>query len=663
MADAFDVVLPTPGQKPWNLNPAIEEIRGRVGDAETRTVELSEAVDTNTEGIYQLNTSVSGVEHVLDAGRLSPKSLESSSLRSSALAPSTLARESETYFEGGQWGSYGAVTGDAVVLTASPGSNVSGGVLSINPAYTQELPNADFSGATPGVIGSGGASPTGWGRHQTSAGATIETGTGDGSFVFTTGFDGVSGTGYFTANDLAVTEEMILTFTAGVICTDASKQASLVVAWRNTATGVLDFIAGGGVNQTPATSYDPGSHRVSVVIPVPAAPSRLTFWVRGDTGVSYTGVSATVTLREVVLVKRATLGSSKLALLPTRRTTQPSRNTTLRLPPGNYYLLGVSPIAPAIGIPFRNEGTTITVGAILGGGCYQFSRFYIIRPERYKSEYLANTLSPRWVSPVYTQLGATLNRTSPALTSMVLDRPLDLVGRYTSAANGRWAAQVAANIFNAVRFEVRAGDIGPGDIGTTKERAEMTTNQTFDYGVPFSWGAWVKVDQLDPTVGPRIIIISQCRYVTTPDPGSNPEFTMGMYRNTDPNLWGLQFRYLTTPRAVADAAPPSGTTWPIWTFPLGEWVYISYRVTLGASGRVEAWVNRTGAPAAHEKIVDYTGTLGYTDIDRFRPLFGIYDGGASGADTPRRNAFQCVQFGPGVNAEELAAFPPPRMVA
>lgn len=34
MADPFDAPLPTTGQKPWSLNPAIEEVRGRVGDVE-----------------------------------------------------------------------------------------------------------------------------------------------------------------------------------------------------------------------------------------------------------------------------------------------------------------------------------------------------------------------------------------------------------------------------------------------------------------------------------------------------------------------------------------------------------------------------------------------------------------------------------------------------
>lgn len=34
MAEPFDVPLPTTGQKPWSLNPAIEEVRGRVGDVE-----------------------------------------------------------------------------------------------------------------------------------------------------------------------------------------------------------------------------------------------------------------------------------------------------------------------------------------------------------------------------------------------------------------------------------------------------------------------------------------------------------------------------------------------------------------------------------------------------------------------------------------------------
>lgn len=34
MAEPFDVPLPTTGQKPWSLNPAIEEVRGRVGEVE-----------------------------------------------------------------------------------------------------------------------------------------------------------------------------------------------------------------------------------------------------------------------------------------------------------------------------------------------------------------------------------------------------------------------------------------------------------------------------------------------------------------------------------------------------------------------------------------------------------------------------------------------------
>lgn len=62
MADAFDVVLPTPGQRPWNLNPAIEEIRGRVS-------ETDDVIETGRLSDSELSAKIGEVaEPVVAAG-------------------------------------------------------------------------------------------------------------------------------------------------------------------------------------------------------------------------------------------------------------------------------------------------------------------------------------------------------------------------------------------------------------------------------------------------------------------------------------------------------------------------------------------------------------------------------------------------------------------
>lgn len=63
MAEPFDVPLPTTGQKPWSLNPAIEEVRTRVGDVEDYVsgpgiqdaiAEAAASVEVNDETVANL---------------------------------------------------------------------------------------------------------------------------------------------------------------------------------------------------------------------------------------------------------------------------------------------------------------------------------------------------------------------------------------------------------------------------------------------------------------------------------------------------------------------------------------------------------------------------------------------------------------------------------
>lgn len=254
-----------------------------------------------------------------------------------------------------------------------------------------------------------------------------------------------------------------------------------------------------------------------------------------------------------------------------------------------------------------------------------------------------------------------------------LQRTQDHVAR---AVDGVGARSVHLDIAHeqTARFQVLPGDRAPGD-GPTQERAELSWWDVYPYNGAFVTAGWFTCDAYDlqsasPSQAP--LVVRQLRYVHSPDPGAQPEFTMNMYPRTSPGdtagKWGLQFRSIQNgammpPPPGTSATVVSGASGSIWDYDYGQWVYVVTRTTFGqgSAGRVEVWTNSSGLPSDAEKILDVTGNFGYGGVNEFRIRFGLY---SYAWTLPRQNRHHKTIWGPAteLDAEALADFPPPRIV-
>ena len=179
-------------------------------------------------------------------------------------------------------------------------------------------------------------------------------------------------------------------------------------------------------------------------------------------------------------------------------------------------------------------------------------------------------------------------------------------------------------IKNFQKFEVRSGDVWSGDVGNSKERAELYTNATkFSFNQDY-WGAWsFNLDFGDDITGNSLFIIGQ--FHQTPDAGDatiSPMFDVSLATSSASTLQ-VRTRTSQVDPIVASPTPTTHYTTPIDRF---TWHDVVMRINFDpadpGTGLLDFYLNGT-------QVVAYTGPIGY--VDAVGPYFkwGIYSGTAS----------------------------------
>lgn len=577
-------------------------------------------------------------------------------------------------FQSGEWSAEGAKVTPRVALRSSTTGALLGTEIEIAPAHTQLLVNSAFTGATLGVVNAGGTgggvAPTGWTSFPSAVDKTIIR-SGGGEILWSSPVSS-SGSGWRSTNYFAATSDIVVSFDVSVTGLPLDKEVHLVIGMHNQTGGVVENQVGTTYGTSPHTSREPEQpRRITAIIPNPGGSRALVIYFETPAGQSNTGLTATFTISNVLVSYASEVGTDPVRQPAYHTTTgaRTEREVVLDVPNGPYHVLARSEDGVVRGGSVTVAGNTgLSLRAALGAG--RFSDIWTLKPGTYSGASVELLGGPQYTSAVHSKTSDSTLVFSSGMAAMALNRSFKTGLAIT--AEGRspsHSVQVATNFPGLSRFEVRNGEVSPGD-GSTQERAELADWEQFPYATSFVTAGWFTVDEMQTSsssFSPRPIVVRQLRYVLDPDPGVNPEFTMNMYPRTIPGRWGLQFRTVFDGASPATAAgaglqvlPQSGEN--IWEFDMGKWVYVVTRTRFAqGTGRAEVWINSTGLPGTEQKIIDYTGNVGYQGVSNFRFRSGLY---SSTWPSTRICRHYDQRFGPAtsLNAEALAAFPSPLIV-
>lgn len=587
---------------------------------------------------------------------------------------------------------WSSVTGSGTIPT-------SGAYLDVAPTYSQLLSNSQFSGFTPGVVGSGAVIPAAsWQEHDGGAAKTIIV-AGAGALEWSvTGWNGSSGGGFRSAVDVTPGDAVVISLNVSITGVAANREVFLGLAWWNPSTSALESQVGGSFGTQIASSYDAvQGGRVTVLLPNPGGARRLVIFAGAPSGQDNSGVAPTIRVSDVLVSKNGEVGSDP-GVQPAYASASvgTARDIVLRLDAGQYVIVGRRTNGQVLGRRVTVAGTS-GQSLLAAIGAAQLSHVYVIPAAVYDPRDVEFLFAPEWQSTIRNLPGATVPAFSPKLAAQAMQTPMSVNGKTADGGSPRRTLQSAYNVQSLVRMMLVSGDIAPGDAGSTKERGELGSLQKFPYGVPFVTAGWMTADELPPIAPQRTMIVRQMRYDYVPvggesDPGVHPDCTVNIYprraggqawptgtvlsyaEGRTADQWGLNFRAVlngsspytddvATNNNLTSLANGDGTAY--WVFDTGQWVYVVTRVTMaqGGAGKFEAWINVTGMPGGQTKILDLTGNFGHGGVANFTYKTGLYDGAAGTSAPTRRMRHHQIRFGASFDAETLAYFPEPRLVS
>lgn len=622
------------------------------GDRTDWAPKLLAAIETvNTD--LDARPSVLSVEAAIEAANADA---------SAAARGDKLLRKSAVAFTPAGWSKKGKGIAPIAALASTTGYK-SGAEIALNPQWTQALTGNTMSGATLGLIGSGGALPTGWKDFQANAKKTIlRSGSGVVQWRANNLWNGTWGGIY---SDQTYTTATVIGVDLGISDVPPDVQVQGIFAWRNAATGVVSAAVGRADNTAaPFTSAMPLT-RISVELAAPAEPSQLLilFSPLTDDATAAANVTPTFHVGNIATAAVSEIGNRPEHIPPyVPAGTYPAADAVIAITDGDYALIAVTTDRMFIPMSLTVTGGSLSLASVLGGvGRYLY--IYLVPHADYSPDDLAAFLPLVLRSGLATPGGATHSRGIMHLSALVMGKRSSAFVSGVNGGSNERSAQLATGARHG-RFEVHKGERDPDD-GPGQNRGELSYWRVFPHRQVFGWAGWIKVESMpwhaDNTGQEKYCLLLQLRYASNgTDPGVSPEVALEAVGIDEAGKYLL--RLLTrSGEAIANKPVPAVNRFTEKR-DLG-WVYVGIEVMPDPAGQgyVKMYVNDTGKKNGHRLVVDSGPTaIGYSNTLGFRIRQGAY---ANNWDTARIVEHESTEFSLGLDVLSRVSFPPVRMAA
>ena len=569
----------------------------------------------------------------------------------SGIRGTELFKKSRLAYTKGSWYYKGIEIGSTAAVASTSNQSTNNASLfenriRLNPEYTNRIANANMSGASLGVVGSGGSFPTDWVNLGNGIPKTMVS-IGTGRIAWTVPPQpGLEYGGVRVPLNLAVNG--VISFRATMSNVPPSALMFLRVRWWRPGGTITTFI------NRAVTSNDPvGIRFEGRVPPGPTSDSTLVFEFQSDSVLS--GGNLGFEIRDLMLTYGSETGDMNQP--EWNASSVPSRDTSLKLPTGNYMALARTDKG------VRGERVVSLTGTVdlrFAFGISTINDLFIIPENDWDPRFSKMLEEPKFQSAMDSP------DQSSRLLSYLATGQISNGGEGTRAASPLYGMQVSTNIAKTFTCEIMPGDTSPYDTTTGMERSEIKPNAYGTYGETIGYGEWIKIDELPWMDSARFIILAQLRYVyggSGDDPGVSPEFSLKARPTPDnPVEWFLEVTTRSGLAAGTLAQRPEVKRLLNYRMPLGKWVYISAEVRPSPTGTgiCRVWVNKTGVNGDQIQVVNVTNIpIGYTDCSSTHLGIGAYSTKWNARRIVRHHR---LDFGTSIKAQSMVTNPPPRVI-
>lgn len=257
-------------------------------------------------------------------------------------------------------------------------------IVTVRPSVTQLLANAVFSGGAPGSVGHSGntgIAPLSWVNFTTILPKDIVA-CGAGALHWRSRANsGNSFGGWRSASLIAPSDAVMISFTAEFFGVPIGRECTLIFAWHDPVTGVLEDQVGNQWGKAPASSIAGVSRRGYARMNKPAGERGLVIYLAGVSGQTNSDFMPECRISDITL---STTGNDQPpAFQPSHVSsgTAPELDIALRVPVGDYAFVGRLTSGQVISRSVRVSASTagnVSLLETVGGGSADFDMFTFI---------------------------------------------------------------------------------------------------------------------------------------------------------------------------------------------------------------------------------------------------------------------------------------------